>query len=235
MATNRYEEQPRERGLFAVKGDEPLSKKVYGVRVPVSIAAVLESMPDRADWLKRTIIEGVRGRDRPSPPNNEELEELKGKCDRLARRLDAFRKIVLRMPFYTYEPFDIRKPSIIYDQLGRKYKMRGFGDYLDKLDGISTNHPKSGNGIVIPQNAIWKVYETDFDGVLPQPVGIFPETSVQRGEEIARDRGLTKTQLKQARKVGDRLLAKDGSVWELVGESKSPEDREFRCLLAGNQ
>ncbi|MBP0017983.1 MAG: hypothetical protein J7647_10550 [Cyanobacteria bacterium SBLK] len=150
-------------------------------------------------------------------------------------QLKAFRKIVLRMPFYTYEPFDVHKPSVIYDKFGRKYKVRGFGDYLDKLEGISTNHPKSGNGIVIPKDAIWKVYETDFDGILPQPVGTFHETSLQRGGEIARDRGLTKTQLKQARKVGHRLLAKDGSVWELTGESEFPEEREFRCLLAGDR
>ncbi len=44
-------------GRFAVAGDEPLSKKVIGIRLPVSVYELLEPMPatERTEWLRRVI------------------------------------------------------------------------------------------------------------------------------------------------------------------------------------
>lgn len=44
MANNRYENQPRTKGKFDIKGSEPLSKRVVGFRLPESLHEQLEQM-----------------------------------------------------------------------------------------------------------------------------------------------------------------------------------------------
>jgi hypothetical protein len=54
---------PRQRsegGTFTQVGDEPLSKKVIGVRLPESIYAIVHNLPDRTEWLRRVITEAAQ-------------------------------------------------------------------------------------------------------------------------------------------------------------------------------
>lgn len=49
-------------GTFTQIGDQPLSKKVRGVRLPLDIDAAIERMPeaDRASWLRGVIVAAAR-------------------------------------------------------------------------------------------------------------------------------------------------------------------------------
>ena len=45
---------------FPMIGDEPLSAKVYGARLPVQYAAALEALKEgRAAWIRRVLCKAV--------------------------------------------------------------------------------------------------------------------------------------------------------------------------------
>lgn len=55
--------QPHDdRGRFTVIGDQPLSSKVRGVRLPTDVDQYLEEMSssERPDWMRRVLTEAVR-------------------------------------------------------------------------------------------------------------------------------------------------------------------------------
>ena len=52
--------QKSQGGTFTQVGDEPLSKQVVGVRLPESIHALVQNLPNRTEWLRRVIIEAVQ-------------------------------------------------------------------------------------------------------------------------------------------------------------------------------
>ncbi|WP_416669060.1 hypothetical protein [Egbenema bharatensis] len=65
---------PRQRsegGTFTQVGDEPLSKKVIGIRLPESVYAIVHNLPDRTEWLRRVITEAVQ-RELIQPDSTEE-------------------------------------------------------------------------------------------------------------------------------------------------------------------
>jgi hypothetical protein len=68
----RNPRQRSEGGTFTQIGDEPLSKKVIGVRLPESIYAIVHNLPDRTEWLRRVITEAAQ-------------RELKGEVRELPR------------------------------------------------------------------------------------------------------------------------------------------------------
>lgn len=49
-------------GTFTQIGDQPLSRKVRGVRLPIDIDAAIEAMPSeqRSEWLRRIICEAAK-------------------------------------------------------------------------------------------------------------------------------------------------------------------------------
>lgn len=50
-----------ERGRFATLGDQPLSDKVRGVRLPVDVDQYIESMPqeERSKWMRKVLTEAA--------------------------------------------------------------------------------------------------------------------------------------------------------------------------------
>lgn len=48
-----------ELGQFAPIGDEPLDKKVLGVRLPQSYSDRVKVLPDKSEWLRRVICEAI--------------------------------------------------------------------------------------------------------------------------------------------------------------------------------
>ena len=52
--------QKSQGGTFTQVGDEPLSKQVVGVRLPESIHALVQNLPNRTEWLRRVIIEAAQ-------------------------------------------------------------------------------------------------------------------------------------------------------------------------------
>jgi hypothetical protein len=62
--------QKSQGGTFTQIGDEPLSKQVVGVRLPESIHAVVQALPNRTEWLRQVIVEAARRELMPeSPPD----------------------------------------------------------------------------------------------------------------------------------------------------------------------
>ncbi|VEP14882.1 hypothetical protein H1P_2960011 [Hyella patelloides LEGE 07179] len=60
ISTNKKSQsQPRERGKFAPIGDEPLSKKVTGVRLPVSIHQWVHDKPNYTEWVRKAIADAA--------------------------------------------------------------------------------------------------------------------------------------------------------------------------------
>jgi hypothetical protein len=62
--------QKSQGGTFTHVGDEPLSKQVVGVRLPESIHALIQTLPNRTEWLRRVIIEAAQ-RELMNPDNQE--------------------------------------------------------------------------------------------------------------------------------------------------------------------
>jgi hypothetical protein len=59
MPTNNWQDQGfDDKGNFARKGDEPLSKP-YHVRLPIPVADKIEKLPNRSEWLRRVIVEAA--------------------------------------------------------------------------------------------------------------------------------------------------------------------------------
>lgn len=56
----RNSQQKSQGGTFTQVGDEPLSKQVVGVRLPESIHALVQTLPDRTEWLRRVITEAAQ-------------------------------------------------------------------------------------------------------------------------------------------------------------------------------
>jgi len=52
--------QKSQGGTFTQVGDEPLSKQVVGVRLPESIHALVQALPNRTEWLRRVITEAAQ-------------------------------------------------------------------------------------------------------------------------------------------------------------------------------
>lgn len=52
--------QKSQGGTFTQVGDEPLSKRVIGVRLPESVYEVVHRLPDRTEWLRRVISEAAQ-------------------------------------------------------------------------------------------------------------------------------------------------------------------------------
>lgn len=54
--------QKSQGGTFSTVGTEKLSKKVFGVRLPESVAAVIEGLDStkRVEWLRRVITDAAR-------------------------------------------------------------------------------------------------------------------------------------------------------------------------------
>ncbi|WAL60950.1 hypothetical protein [Thermocoleostomius sinensis] len=52
--------QKSQGGTFTQVGDEPLSKQVVGVRLPASIHALIQTLPNRTEWLRRVIVEAAQ-------------------------------------------------------------------------------------------------------------------------------------------------------------------------------
>lgn len=53
-------QQKSQGGTFTQVGDEPLSKQVVGVRLPESIHALVQTLPNRTEWLRRVITEAAQ-------------------------------------------------------------------------------------------------------------------------------------------------------------------------------
>lgn len=54
--------QPHDqRGRFTTLGDQPLSSKVRGVRLPEDVDQYIESMPEaeRSKWMRKVLTEAV--------------------------------------------------------------------------------------------------------------------------------------------------------------------------------
>lgn len=51
---------PRDKGRFAHKEAEPLSKSTTGVRLPQSVHEIVSSMPNKAEWLRKIISEAAQ-------------------------------------------------------------------------------------------------------------------------------------------------------------------------------
>lgn len=47
-------------GTFTQIGEEPLSKQVIGIRLPESIHALVATLPERSEWLRRVIVEAAQ-------------------------------------------------------------------------------------------------------------------------------------------------------------------------------
>ena len=56
---SRVKLKPRDKGKFIVKGKEPLSKQVIGIRLPVSLHKIVYQQPNRTEWLRKVIAEAV--------------------------------------------------------------------------------------------------------------------------------------------------------------------------------
>jgi len=53
-------EQPRlETGTFGQKYDEPLTKKMYGARFPLSYAEKLDSLTNQAEFIRQAVIRAI--------------------------------------------------------------------------------------------------------------------------------------------------------------------------------
>lgn len=52
--------QPRIQGKFATINEEPLSRKVTGVRLPISLHQWVNDKPNRTDWVRKVIVEAAR-------------------------------------------------------------------------------------------------------------------------------------------------------------------------------
>jgi len=64
-------------GTFTQIGDQPLSRKVRGVRLPLDVDAAIEALPseNRSNWLRRAIVEAAR-RELMNPPNEKTNDSL---------------------------------------------------------------------------------------------------------------------------------------------------------------
>lgn len=56
----RNPKQKSQGGTFTQVGEEPLSKQVVGVRLPESIHALIQTLPNRTEWLRRVITEAAQ-------------------------------------------------------------------------------------------------------------------------------------------------------------------------------
>jgi hypothetical protein len=57
-----WENQERnELGQFGLKGDEPMSKKVTGVRLPVRVTDAINTLgkAEKSEWLRRILTEAA--------------------------------------------------------------------------------------------------------------------------------------------------------------------------------
>jgi hypothetical protein len=62
--------QKSQGGTFTQVGDEPLSKQVVGIRLPESIHALVQALPNRTEWLRRVIVEAAQ-RELMNPENHD--------------------------------------------------------------------------------------------------------------------------------------------------------------------
>ena len=47
-------------GSFGCLYDAPMSKKIYGARLPQDIADYIESKPHKTDWIREMLIKAAR-------------------------------------------------------------------------------------------------------------------------------------------------------------------------------
>ena len=47
-------------GQFTHKFDEPLSKKAYATRLPVSVADKLDRLDDKGEWMREVLVEASK-------------------------------------------------------------------------------------------------------------------------------------------------------------------------------
>lgn len=54
--------KPRDKisGQWVPEGDEPLDRRVIGIKLPVSLYQVVAALPNRNQWLKRVIAEAAQ-------------------------------------------------------------------------------------------------------------------------------------------------------------------------------